>query len=102
VNLFFETSGQAWRFLCVVPLGFVAALCLDAQSSGVLRVLADVVLLMAVGIGTLVVIVFCGDARTRLYHLLALVTGAQLYLQGIGKIVRLIRLRQELRARAQN
>ena len=102
MNLFFETSGQAWRFLCVVPLGFAAALCLDAQSSGVLRVLADIVLLMSVGMGTLVVIVFCGDARTRLYHLLALVTGALLYWQGMGKIIRHIRHRQELRKRAQN
>ena len=75
MTLFFETAGQAQAFLAAVPLGLLLAACLDASVlAGPLRPVADVLMM-------------------RLYHLLALLTGAVLYTQGIGRLVRLIRAR---------
>lgn len=102
MTLFFETSRQAWCFLCMTPVGMAAALLMDADViAGRLRAIADVLLLLLAGLGALVMIVLCRETGLRLYHLLGLMTGAVLYLQGIGKIIRLCIHRQEIKRSAE-
>ena len=92
MRLFFETTGQAQAFLAAVPLGLVLAACLDASVlTGPLRPLADVVMMLAGGIALMVMMLLARDEALRLYHLLAVLTGAVLYTQGIGSLVRMMR-----------
>lgn len=85
----------------MVPLGLAAGFCLDAGViTGRLRPLADAVLLMVTGCAALAMIVLCREAGLRLYHLLGILTGAVLYTAGIGKIIRCIHHRQDLKRRA--
>ncbi|MCI6039869.1 MAG: hypothetical protein MR742_05020 [Clostridiales bacterium] len=92
MRLFFETTGQAQAFLAAVPLGLVLAACLDASVlTGPLRPLADVVMMLAGGIALMVMMLLARDEALRLYHLLAVLTGAVLYTQGIGRLVRMMR-----------
>ena len=97
MKLFFETSGQASCFLCMVPLGLAMAIFLDISLiAGKMRPVMDVLVLLSAGLTVLVAIIFCRETTLRLYHLLGLTTGALLYTQGIGKIIRWFRIRQEL------
>lgn len=97
MKLFFETSRQASCFLCMVPLGLAMAIFLDISLiAGKMRPVMDVLVLLSAGLTVLVAIIFCRETTLRLYHLLGLTTGALLYTQGIGKIIRWFRIRQEL------
>ena len=102
MTLFFETSRQAWCFLCLLPVGLAAAFLLDTDViAGKLRPLADVFFLVVTGLAVLVMIVLCRDSGLRLYHMLGVLTGALLYLGGIGKIIHAIGCRQDLKRRAE-
>lgn len=94
MTLFFETVGQAQAFLAAVPLGLLLAACLDASVlAGPLRPVADVLMMLAAAASLMAMMLLARDEALRLYHLLALLTGAVLYTQGIGRLVRLIRAR---------
>ena len=80
MKLFFETAGQAQAFLAAVPLGLVLAACLDAS----------VLMMLTAGFALMGMMLLSRDEALRLYHLLAILTGALLYTQGIGRLVRLI------------
>ncbi len=98
MKLFFETAGQAQRFLIMVPLGFALALCLDADAwTGRLRAAADCLFLLLCGWLMLCTICVLRENSLRIYHMLGLLTGAILYLLGVGRIVRTIRRRIFLR-----
>lgn len=102
MNLFFETSRQAWCFLCMAPLGIAVSFLADADViAGRLRAVADTLLLLLAGMAALVMIVLCRETGLRLYHLLGLLTGTVLYFEGIGKIIRFIGRRQDLKRRAE-
>ena len=86
----FETAGQPQAFLAAVPLGLVLAACLDASVlAGPLRPLADVLMMLAAAASLMAMMLLARDEALRLYHLLAILTGALLYTQGIGRLVRL-------------
>lgn len=92
MKLFFETAAQANVFLVMIPVGLAAAALLDlAAHPSVLRPLWDVLILLLSGAALAFGIVLLGDTGLRIYHLLALVTGALLYVTGIrallGKMV---------------
>ena len=87
MKLFFETAGQAQAFLAAVPLGLVLAACLDA--SVLAGPLADVLMMLTAGFALMGMMLLSRDEALRLYHLLAILTGALLYTQGIGRLVRL-------------
>ena len=94
MTLFFETAGQAQAFLAAVPLGLVLATCLDASAlAGPLRPVADVLMMLTGAAALMAMMLLARDEALRLYHLLAILTGAVLYTQGIGRLVRLIRER---------
>lgn len=94
MTLFFETAGQAQAFLAAVPLGLLLAACLDASVlAGPLRPVADVLMMLAAAASLMAMMLLARDEVLRLYHLLALLTGAVLYTQGIGRLVRLMRAR---------
>ena len=94
MTLFFETAGQAQAFLAAVPLGLLLAACLDASVlAGPLRPVADVLVMLTAAASLMAMMLLARDEALRLYHLLALLTGAVLYTQGIGRLVRLIRAR---------
>lgn len=105
MRLFFETAGQAQRFLFMAPLGFLVAMCLDADAwAGRLRPVVDVLLLLACGFLMLTAIAIYRESGLRAYHLLGLLVGAILYMQGVGKVIRGIArrisaIRQEKRTR---
>ena len=92
MKLFFETSGQSACFLLMTPIGFLLALLLDADViTGRLRPAADIALLLLAGMVCLWMIVLTGEGGLRVYHTLGLLTGAILYLAGVGRLIRLIR-----------
>ena len=94
MTLFFETAGQAQAFLAAVPLGLVLAACLDASAlAGPLRPVADVLMMLTGAAALMAMMLLARDEALRLYHLLAIFSGAVLYTQGIGRLVRLIRER---------
>ena len=94
MTLFFETAGQAQACLAAVPLGRLLAACLDASVlAGPLRPVADVLMMLTAAASLMAMMLLARDEALRLYHLLALLTGAVLYTQGIGRLVRLIRAR---------
>ncbi len=98
MKLFFETSRQAFCFLCTVPFGIITAVLMDADViAGKLRAVADVLFLLLTGLAVMVMIILCRESGLRLYHLLGLLTGAVLYQEGIGKIIRHIAYRQDLK-----
>lgn len=102
MNLFFESSRQASSFLVMVPVGFAVALCLEmGRFSRIVQPLTDVFVLLAAGFAVLAGIVFCRDDTLRLYHLLGLLTGVLICTQGIGKIIRWVARRQDLRHRTE-
>lgn len=90
MRLFFETAGQAQAFLSAVPLGLLLAACLDASAlTGPLRPLTDAVLVLGGGLALMATMLLARDETLRMYHLLALLIGAVLYNQGIGRLVRM-------------
>lgn len=92
VRLFFETSIQAEAFLFTMPLGFLVAACFDLTSfASKGRVLVDVLLMLLCAAALLTGIALMGEAGLRLYHLLALLIGALLYTQGIGRVFKALR-----------
>lgn len=83
MKLFFETAGQAQAFLTAVPLGLLLAACLDASAlTGPLRPLADALLVLGGGLALMAAMLLVRDETLRMYHLLALLTGAVLYRPG--------------------
>jgi len=101
MNLFFETGSQAFSFLSMVPVGFAAAFCMEiGRFHTSIRALTDVFVMLAAGFVVLVIIVFCRENTLRLYHLLGLLTGTVIYMQGVGKIIRHLAARQDLKRRA--
>ena len=98
MKLFFETGSQAIAFLCMVPLGFAVMLLLELSKFGTaLRIITDVFVLLLAGFAVLAAVVFCQEDTLRLYHLLGLLTGALLCTQGVGKIIRWIIRKQDLK-----
>ena len=100
MKLFFETGNQAAAFMHMVPLGFLAALCLEfGWIRPSVRVVLDVAVLLIAGIALLFTVVFCAEDAVRFYHLLGIITGALIWLNGMGKIIRWLLRRQDLRRR---
>lgn len=94
MNLFFETANQAQVFLAAVPIGFLLALCFDVISrAGPMRPVLDVLCLLLAGLALIALMLALKDSGLRLYHLLALATGATLYLAGVGRLYRILRRR---------
>ena len=94
MKLFFETASQASCFLIAVPLGFLFTLCLDTRwHHGWIRLLLDLLLLGSLGCVLVMLSAICREERVRLYHWLGLLTGAVLYLGGIGRIRKLLNRR---------
>lgn len=90
MKLFFETAHQADCFLLMIPLGFMLALCLDADAAaGPIRLILDCLLILAAGAAVLSAIAFWRESGLRLYHLLGLLIGAVLYVHGLGRLIRL-------------
>lgn len=95
MNLFFETAGQAGCFLIMLPIGFAAAACLDAgAAAGRLRPALDVLVLLLAGVALLLAVVLLRENAVRAYHLLGLLTGAVLYVCGVGRAIRLMGARR--------
>lgn len=89
MKLFFETAAQANVFLAMIPVGITAALLIDlAAHLSVLRPLWDVLILLLLGAALGFGIVLLGDTGLRIYHLLAVLSGALLYLTGIRALLR--------------
>lgn len=89
--LFFETSKQAWCFLAAVPVGFLIALCLCiGKKEGMIRLLLDLLLLGSCGVALIGMLLFFREGFLRLYHLLGMMLGAILYLNGICQVKRKI------------
>ena len=100
MSLFFETSSQANCFLHLLPLGLCMAFCLDASAiSGKIRPLMDVLVLVLAGSAVLWWMVLLDENKLRLYHVLGMLTGMLLYMRSIGKIIRTIRQKQDLKRR---
>lgn len=98
MNLFFETSGQAYAFLFTLPLGFLLAFCLDLFGKArKLRPLLDICTLLSCGLILVWLLLILQDERMRLYHILAVFLGAILYLCGVGQIA--VRLKRALLTR---
>ena len=96
MKLFFESSGQANVFLLMSFSGFVIALLLDSKSSsGVIRLMVDALIIIWGGVTLLATVVFFRENTLRAYHLLGMLSGVLIYLAGVGKIIRRLRLRQE-------
>lgn len=96
MNLFFETSGQAQIFLATAPIGFLVAMLIDMDRGlGPLRPVWDVLCMLACGVMTLMVLMMMRDGGLRIYHALALVTGALLYLVGVRRIILAARYRMK-------
>lgn len=88
MKLFFETAMQAGVFLMMVPAGLLLALLTDLSGrSGNSRPLWDVLIMLSGGLILGWLLIITGDSRLRLYHLLAVLTGAVLYLTGIRRIL---------------
>lgn len=88
MTLFFETAGQAGAFLFTLPLGFALALCLDMLSaSGKLRPLLDVFVLLGGGAVLGWLILLMQSEEMRMFHVLALLLGALIYLGGVGRLL---------------
>lgn len=104
MTLFFETAHQVWSFLGAVPAGFLVALCLDAgRNEGIIRMALDLLLLSVLGLGTVVMISLFRDQSLRLYHLLGMLLGAILYLQGLCRLKSyLVRVIKQKRLRKRN
>ena len=101
-----ETEGWSLRILpgisslsaMAAALGLLLAACLDASAlTGPLRPLADALLVLGGGLALMVAMLLVRDETLRMYHLLALLTGAVLYSQGIGRLVRMARARIQKR-----
>ena len=96
MKLFFETTRQAGCFLCMVPIGFVMSLCTDISiKAGKIQPVLDVLITLLTGISVLGGVVLLGENQLRLYHMLGMTTGAILYTQGIGKMIRLFRRKKD-------
>lgn len=88
MNLFFETTAQAHIFLATIPLGFALALIIDITShAGHMRLLLDVLCLLVCGIALICLMLMFKDKGIRIYHLLALIIGAILYLLGVKQLM---------------
>ncbi|MEG0125172.1 MAG: hypothetical protein RR816_03725 [Clostridia bacterium] len=91
MRLFFETGDQAHIFLAVLPIGFLLAMSFDASSfAGKLRPVMDVLCLLMSGLAFIMLLLVFRDDGLRVYHMLALLTGAVLYLCGMGRLFRAI------------
>lgn len=102
MRLFFETGGQANAFLFTLPLGFLLALFLDVtRYTGHLRPVLDVCALVGCALTLLALILFMRDQGARLFHILAIFTGAILYICGVGRLLRcsVRRIKKKLRMR---
>lgn len=89
MKLFFETAQQAGGFLVMVPVGLFLAMLTDLTGNcRKSRPLCDV-FVMLIGCAILGwLLIVTGDERIRLYHLLAVLTGAVLYMTGLRRIFR--------------
>lgn len=103
MRLFFETGGQASAFLFTLPLGFLLALFLDVtRYTGHLRPILDVLALVGCAITLLILTLFMRDQSARMFHVLAILTGAVLYICGVGRLIHgIIRRIKRLKKAAQ-
>ncbi|MBE5815428.1 MAG: hypothetical protein E7320_09540 [Clostridiales bacterium] len=88
MKLFFEAAAQAQMFLIMLPVGMLLAVFADLSAlGGRFRPVWDVltVLLAASAYGAGVILL--REDGARLYHFLALLVGAMLYLLGIRKAI---------------
>ena len=83
MKLFFETSQQIAVFVIMMPIGFVIGMLLDFTSlGGRTKPLWDIlIMLLCVGSAGAAVVIL--KEEVRIYHCLALFTGAILYMCGI-------------------
>ncbi len=88
--LYFETETQGVSFLFLCGVGFVLALFFDGVSlliRGRMKPLGDVLLLLLCGLLALVALVFLRANALRLFHWIAMLVGAILYLCGVRRLV---------------
>jgi hypothetical protein len=70
-----------------IPVGFLFALLIDlAGCSRQTRPLWDILIMLAGCLLLVYLLILTGDERLRLYHLLAVLTGAALYLSGLRRL----------------
>ncbi|MBQ8151069.1 MAG: hypothetical protein IJ041_11195 [Clostridia bacterium] len=94
MKLFFETSLQASSFLLMIPAGILLALLTDLTVPvGRSKPVLDVLVMLFCGFLLAYLVIVTGDERLRLHHLLAVLTGAVLYLTGIRRVFVLIAAR---------
>ncbi|MEA5014454.1 MAG: spore cortex biosynthesis protein YabQ [Candidatus Limiplasma sp.] len=96
MTTFFETEFQGLGFLFLCAVGFGLAVVFDGISAlfkGSLRPVGDILLFLCCGVALLLALFFLRAGELRLYHWLALLTGALLYLCGIRRLVSLLALR---------
>lgn len=88
--LYFETELQGASFLFLCGVGLILAMLFDLISVFVaerLKPLGDVLLFLLCGFVLLLALVFLRANELRLFHWVALLTGAILYLCGIRRFV---------------
>ncbi|NLO86203.1 MAG: hypothetical protein GX096_12405 [Clostridiales bacterium] len=92
MSLFFETTAQAQIFLATIPLGFLIAVLCDILSySKRMQPILDVLCLLVCGLVFIFLTLLFKDKGVRLYHILALLVGAILYLFGLRSLLTKIR-----------
>lgn len=92
MKLFFETITQSRIFLLSVLLGFILCFLLDVRIriSGI-RFVLDLLTLFCSGVCLVMGLLLSGEHRVRLYHILGILCGSLLYLEGFSKTVRIFR-----------
>ena len=92
----FETELQGIGFLFLCAVGFGLAVLFDGASClfrGSLKPVGDILLLLCCGLTMLLALFFLRPGELRLYHWLAMLTGAVLYLCGVRRLGAFVILR---------
>ncbi len=96
MTLYFETEGQGAAFLLLCAMGFLLAAAFDARRLVLgrhLKPLGDVAAFLLAATAFVFALFVLREDEIRLYHWLALVTGAVLYLCGLRRAARRLLLR---------
>ena len=93
MKLFFETAVQKNVFLLTLPVGFLVCFLLDTQIPSILiQTFLDFGVLISTGVILVLLVLFSDGSTLRIYHLLGLISGAILYVCGVGICRRKVKL----------
>jgi hypothetical protein len=87
--LYFETELQGLSFLLLCGVGFFVAMFFEAISALVpvhMKVLSDILLFLLGGLAFIGALFLMREEELRMFHWLALVTGALLYMLGVRRL----------------